>query len=117
MVKELDLKLTLGLTERQSTALSLHLADEESWGGGQQFESWSDPKSPSLRVWLFLGQSVTVPARNSLEVKQRPKTMEIPRKLEIWNIMSMNKPTYEQKTDTIFTHPNDLALLHMAYAP
>ena len=56
MVKELDLKRTLGMAERRYTVSS---PDEESWGGGQGFKSWSDPKSPSLGVWLFLVQSVT----------------------------------------------------------
>ena len=43
--KELDLKLTLALTERQYTESP---PDEESWGGGQWFKSQLDPKSPSL---------------------------------------------------------------------
>ena len=42
-------------------------------GRGQRFKSRSDPKSPSLGVWLFLVQSVTVPVEHSSDVKQRPK--------------------------------------------
>ena len=44
MVKELDLKLALGMTERRKIEPPLH---EKFWGGGPQFESQSDPKSPS----------------------------------------------------------------------
>ena len=65
IVVELDLKLTLGMAESPP--------DEESWGGGQRIKSQSDPKSPSLVVWLFLVQSVTVQAEHSWDVKQRPK--------------------------------------------
>ena len=46
---------------------------EESWGGGQWFKSRSGPKSPSLGVWLFLVQSVTVPVRNGLDIEQSMK--------------------------------------------
>ena len=46
IVKELDLKLTLGMAERRNTESP---SDEESWGGCQWFKSWSDPKSTSLR--------------------------------------------------------------------
>ena len=70
IVKELDLKLTLGMAERRLTESP---PDEESWGGGQGFKSQSDPKSPSLGVWLFLVQSVTVQVEHSSDVKQRPK--------------------------------------------
>ena len=70
IVKELDLKLTLGMAERQLTESP---PDEESWGEGQWFKSESDPKSPSLGVWLFLVQSVTVQVEHSSDVKQRPK--------------------------------------------
>ena len=69
-MKELDLKLTLGMAERRQTESP---TDEESWGGGQWFKSQSDPKSPSLGVWLFLVQSVTVPVEHSSDVKQRSK--------------------------------------------
>ena len=69
IVKELDLKLTLGMAERRLTESP---PDEESWGGGQ-FKSQSDPKSPSLGVWLFLVQSVTVQVEHSSDVKQRQK--------------------------------------------
>ena len=41
----MGLKLTLGMAERRNTKCPI---DEESWGGGQWFESWSDPKSPGL---------------------------------------------------------------------
>ena len=51
MVKELDLMLTLGMTERRITESP---RDEGSWTGVQQFESRSDPKSPFLGLWLFL---------------------------------------------------------------
>ena len=70
VVKELDLKLSLGMAERRYTESP---PDEESWGGGQQFKTRSDPKSPSLGVWLFLVQSVTVQVEHSSDVKQRPK--------------------------------------------
>ena len=71
MVKEIDLKqLTLGTAERRKTE---SLPDEESWGGGQRFKSRSDPKSPSLRAWLFLAQAVTAPVRHSSDGRQRPK--------------------------------------------
>ena len=70
IVKELDLKLTLGMAERRLTESP---PDEESWGGGQEFKSQSDPKSPSLGVWLFLVQSVTVQVEHSSDVKQKPK--------------------------------------------
>ena len=70
IVKELDLKLTLGMAERQKTESP---PDEELWGGGQRFKSRSDPKSPSLGVWLFLVQSVTIPDEHSSAVKQRQK--------------------------------------------
>ena len=69
IVKELDLKLALGKADRRKTE-SPH--DEESWRGGQQFKSWSDSKSPSLGVWLFLVQWVTVPVGLHSDVKQRP---------------------------------------------
>ena len=72
IVKKLDLKLTLGMADRRKTESP---PDEESWGGGQRFKSWSDPKSPSLGVWLFLVQSITVPVEHSLDVKQRPKNV------------------------------------------
>ena len=70
IVKDLDLKLTLGMTERRITESP---TDEESWGGGQWFKSRPDPKSPSHGVWLFLVQSVTIPVEHSLDVKQRQK--------------------------------------------
>ena len=70
IVKELDLKLTLGMAERRLTESP---PDEESWGGGQEFKSQSDPKSPSLGVWLFLVQSVTVQVEHGSDVKQGPK--------------------------------------------
>ena len=72
IVKELDLKLTLGVAERRKTESP---PDEESWGGGQRFKSRSDPKSPSLGVWLFLVQSVTILVEHSSDVKQRPKNV------------------------------------------
>ena len=50
--------------------------DEESWGGDQLFKSWSDSKSPSLGIWLFLVQLVTVPVEHSSDVKQRPKKIK-----------------------------------------
>ena len=46
IVKELDLKLTLGMSERWLTGSP---PDEESWGGGQWFKSRPDPKSPFPR--------------------------------------------------------------------
>ena len=46
-----DLKRPLGMMAEKRQTESL--PDEESWGGGQWFES---PKSPSLGVWLFLVQ-------------------------------------------------------------
>ena len=58
MEKESDLKLTLGMAEREKTKC---LPGEESWGRVHWFKSQSDPKSISLRVWLFLVESVTVP--------------------------------------------------------
>ena len=61
-MKELDLKLILGMVERQYTE---YLPGEESWGGGQLFKSWSNPKSPSLRVWVFLVQLVMIPVEHS----------------------------------------------------
>ena len=70
-MKELDLKLTLGMAERRLTESP---PDEESWRGGQWFKSRPDPKSPSHGVWLFLVQSVTIPVEHSSDVKQRPKT-------------------------------------------
>ena len=45
MVKEIDLKLTQGMSERRKTESP---PDEESWGGVQRFESRPDPKSPGL---------------------------------------------------------------------
>ena len=72
IVKESDLKLTLGMAERRKTESP---PDEESWGGGQRFKSRSDPKSLTLGVWLFLVQSVTIPVEHSSDVKQRPKKM------------------------------------------
>ena len=69
MVKELDLKRALGIAGRRKPESP---PDEESWAVGQRFESRSDPKSPSLRVWLFLVQSVTVPVRHSSDIKQGP---------------------------------------------
>ena len=45
IVKELDLKLTLGMAGRQKTEFP---PDQESRGGGQWFKSRSDPKSLSL---------------------------------------------------------------------
>ena len=72
MMKELDVKLTLGLTKRRYTE-STH--DEESWEGDQRFKSRSDPKSTSLGICLFLVQLVTVPVEHSSDVKQRPNNM------------------------------------------
>ena len=70
-MKELDLKLTLGMAERRLTESP---PDEESWRGGQRFKSRPDPKSPSHGVWLFLVlQSATIPVEHSSDVKQRPK--------------------------------------------
>ena len=40
-----------GMAERQQTESP---PDEESWGVGQRFKSRSDPKPPSLGVWLFI---------------------------------------------------------------
>ena len=57
--------MTLGMAERRKTESP---PDEESWGGGQRFKSRSDPKSPSLRVWLFVVQSVTIPVEHCLFV-------------------------------------------------
>ena len=74
IVKELDLILTLGMAERRKIESP---PDEESWGGDQWFKSRSDPKSPSLGVWLFLVQSVTVQVEHSSDVKQRPKKSKI----------------------------------------
>ena len=75
MAKGLDLKLILGMAGWTKTE---YPPDEESWGGGQRFKSQSDPKSPSLRVWLFIVQSVTVQTvqvRHSSDVKQGPKKL------------------------------------------
>ena len=67
MGKELDLKLMLGLTEVINWVSTW-------WGMTHRFESWSDPKLPSLRVWLFLVQLVTVPVVHSTDLlQQRPK--------------------------------------------
>ena len=74
MVKELDLNQMLGIAERIKTKSP---PDEQSWGGGQRFQSQSDPKSPSLGVWLFLVQSVTVQAGHSSDVKQRQKKIAV----------------------------------------
>ena len=52
-IRHLGLKLTLGMAERRQTE---YPPDEESWGGVQQFESLSDPKSPSLGIWFYLSQ-------------------------------------------------------------
>ena len=70
MVKELDLKLTLGMAERQQTE-----SPPQSWGGGHRFKSRSDPKS--LRVQLFLVQLAIVLVGHSSDVKQGRKT-ELP---------------------------------------
>ena len=70
IVKELDLKLTLGMAERRITESP---PDEESWGGGEQFKSWPDPKLPSLGVWLCFVSSVTAPVTNILNVKKNTK--------------------------------------------
>ena len=70
IVKELDLKLTPGMAERRLTESP---PDVESWGGSQWFKSQSDPKSPSLGVWLFVVQSVTVQVGHSSDGKQKPK--------------------------------------------
>ena len=52
-MKELDLKLTLGMAERQLTESP---PDEESWGGGQWFKSRPDPKvTLSQMSRLFIG--------------------------------------------------------------
>ena len=56
------------MAERRQTE-SPH--DVSSCGGRQRSESRSDPKSPSLGVWLFLVPSVTVPVRHSSDIKQR----------------------------------------------
>ena len=69
MVKALDLKPTLEMTETESPN------DVESWGEWQQFESRSDPKSSSLKVWLFLVPLITVPVGHSLAFKQRQKNI------------------------------------------
>ena len=69
MVKEKDLKL--GMVERRKTAPP---PDEESWEEGVSSSNLGQTqKSPSLRVSLFLVQSVTVPAGHSSDVKHRPK--------------------------------------------
>ena len=47
MAKELDLNLTLGMAKMTKTESP---PDEESWGGGQRFESRSDPESPSIGI-------------------------------------------------------------------
>ena len=79
IVKELDLKLRLGIAERRLTESP---SDEESLGGGSVFKSQSDPKSPSLGVWLFLVQSVTVQVEHSSDFKQRPrKTFDLHRQV------------------------------------
>ena len=69
-MKDLDLKLALEMAWREKTESP---PDEESWEGGQMFESHTGPKSPSLRVLLFLVQSITAPVRHSSDVKQGPK--------------------------------------------
>ena len=52
-MKELDLKLTLGMSERRLTESP---PDEESWGGGQLFKSRPDPKvNLSQTSRLFIG--------------------------------------------------------------
>ena len=53
---------TLGMAGRIKTESP---PDEESWGGGQWFESRPVPKSPFLGVWLFLVESVTAPVVHS----------------------------------------------------
>ena len=54
---------TLGMAGRRKTETP---PDEELWGGGQPFESWLDPKSPSVRVSYFLpNRSQHAPVRHS----------------------------------------------------
>ena len=66
-VKELDLKLTLGMLRGEK----LSPPDEKICGGGHRIESQSDPKSPSFRVWQFLVQLITVPVGHCLEKDQK----------------------------------------------
>ena len=89
--KELYPKLTQGMAERRKTESP---PDEGSWGGGQQFKSRSDPKSPSLVVWLCL---VTIPVEHSSDVKQRPnknRTVPYLRFLFSMNRSSLRSPTF-----------------------
>ena len=75
MVKELYLMLILGISERRKSEAPPY---NESWGRMQQFEFRSDPKSPSLRGWLFPVQSVTVPVGHSLDTDPDPKKYLVP---------------------------------------
>ena len=64
-MKELDLKLTLGMAERQK--LSLHLMRNRGEGvSGSNLGQTQ--KSPSLGVWLFLVQSVTIAVESRAEL-------------------------------------------------
>ena len=68
MVKELDLRLTLGMAE------SLHLVSNHGEGvSGSNLGQTQ--KSPPLGVWLLLVKTVTAPVRHSSEVNQRPKNV------------------------------------------
>ena len=69
-MKELDLKLTVGMAERRKAKSP---PDEELGGRGQRFKSNKISLRPKVRVWLFLVQSVTEPVGHSSDVKHRPK--------------------------------------------
>ena len=70
IVKELDLKLTLGKAGGEKR--SLHLM--RNHGVGVSGSNLGQTQShPSLEVWLFLVQLVTIPVEHSSDVKQRPK--------------------------------------------
>ena len=65
-VKDLKLKLTLGMAERRRNP-----PDEESWGGHGGL-NLRQTQIHTLGVWLSLVQLFTAPVRHSPDVKQRP---------------------------------------------
>ena len=69
MVKQLDLKLTLGMNKRRKTESHVMRNPMER---GQRFKSRSDPKPPISSLTFFV-QSVTVSVGHSSGVKQRIK--------------------------------------------
>ena len=77
-MKELDLKLTLGIAERQLTESP---PGEEPWGGGQWFKSRLDPKSPSPRrlgylLAVYIAAVVIVRTINSGTKKNLPSGLK-----------------------------------------